>query len=140
MILSAGIVPVRREKKAWKFLFLRAYRNWDFPKGVVESDEDPLDAAKRETAEETSITDLEFRWGHVYHETEPYSNGKKVARYYIAETQTSRVVFSVNPEIGRPEHHEYRWVDYRELMDLAPKRLSNIVAWAGEVVQKGGRP
>ena len=63
MILSAGIVPVRRYQKEWRFLLLRAFRNWDFPKGVVESGEDPLDAAKREVAEETGIEDLNFRWG-----------------------------------------------------------------------------
>jgi hypothetical protein len=47
MIFSAGVVVVRREEGRWKHLFLRAYRNRDFPKGVVEPGEDPLDAAKR---------------------------------------------------------------------------------------------
>ncbi len=52
--LSAGVVVVRRENGRWRLLVLRAYRNWDFPKGTVEPDEAPLDAAVRETAEETS--------------------------------------------------------------------------------------
>lgn len=137
MILSSGIVIVRQEENRWKYLFLRAYRNWDFPKGIVEPDEDPLEAAKREVKEETGLTDLNFQWGDIHKETEPYSGGKKVARYYIAESKTSRVVFSVNPEIGRPEHHEYRWVDFRELRDLTPDRLAGIVEWAGSVVGDG---
>jgi len=134
MILSAGIVLVRRQDREWKYLFLRAFRNWDFPKGIVESGEDPLDTAKREVAEEAGISDLHFRWGHIYRETEPYSGGTKVARYYIAETHSSRVVFSVNPELGRPEHHEYRWLAYKEIRDLAPTRLRDIVEWAKSVV------
>lgn len=132
MIFSAGIVLVRWDEDEWKFLFLRAFRNWDFPKGVVESGEDPLKAAKREVQEETGIQDLQFRWGYAYQETEPYSGGKKVARYYLAQTRSSKVVFSINPEIGRPEHHEYRWVSYPELKELAPARLQPVVQWAGE--------
>lgn len=134
MILSAGIVLVRRDKSEWKFLFLRAYGNWDFPKGVVESGENPLDAAKREVAEEAGIRDPHFRWGYDYKETTPYSGGKKVARYFIAETGTSRVVFSINPQIGRPEHHEYRWLSIHELKERAPERLKPIVEWAAEIV------
>ena len=71
MILSAGIVIVRRQEKEWKFLFLRAYRNWDFPKGIVETGEDPLETAKREVAEETGLSDLNFRWGHIYRGPSP---------------------------------------------------------------------
>ena len=56
MILSAGIVVVRKEKQEWKYLFLRAYRNWDFPKGLVEPSEDPIDTAKREVQEEAGGT------------------------------------------------------------------------------------
>ena len=52
---------VRRH--GWLFLMLRAYRNWDFPKGLVESGEDPLAAARREVQEETLIEDLHFDWG-----------------------------------------------------------------------------
>jgi 8-oxo-dGTP pyrophosphatase MutT (NUDIX family) len=134
MVLSAGIIPVRRENQEWTFLFLRAFRNWDFPKGIVEAGEDPLDAAQRELREETGIGDLHFRWGDIYRETAPYSGGKKVARYYIAETNTTEVVFSVNPEIGRPEHHEYRWLTCDELKRLSPDRLKDIVEWAKRVV------
>jgi bis(5'-nucleosidyl)-tetraphosphatase len=139
MVLSAGIIPVRRQEKTWKYLFLRAFRNWDFPKGVVEPGEDPLDAAKREVREETGISDLRFCWGHIYRETRPYSGGKKVARYYVAETRTLQVVFSVNPEIGRPEHHEYRWLTYGELKELAPQRLRDIITWVGTVIDSRPR-
>ncbi len=134
MILSAGIVLVREERGTWKYLFLRAYRNWDFPKGIVEPGENPLEAAKREVKEETGISDLDFRWGPIYRETEPYSGGKKIARYYVAETRAGQVVFSVNPQIGRPEHHEYRWLTYPEIRELAPERLKDIIEWANRTI------
>ncbi|MBS3819260.1 NUDIX domain-containing protein, partial [bacterium] len=119
----------------WKYLFLRAYRNWDFPKGEGKLQEDPLKTAQREVKEETGISDLKFNWGKIYKETEPYRKGKKIARYYIAETSHSKVTFSINPEIGRPEHHEYRWLSYEQLNKLAPSRLKPIIEWAHDVVE-----
>src|SRR5215813_1623684 len=97
--LSAGVVVVRNHNGTWLFLMLRAYRNWDFPKGLVEPGEEPFDAATREVQEETLIEDLEFKWGEVYRETAPYSHNK-VARYYVAETSTEAVTLPVRPELG----------------------------------------
>lgn len=136
MVLSAGIAIVRNEEKTWKYLFLRAYKNWDFPKGEVEPGEDALQTAEREAREETGITDLKFNWGTVYKETAPYRNGRKIARYYVAETTQSQVKFSINPEIGMPEHHEYRWLSYEEIKRLAPERLSPIIEWANGVIER----
>lgn len=136
MILSAGIVVVRKETKEWKYLFLRAYKNWDFPKGIVESTEAPIETAKREVKEEAGITDLNFRWGDIFKETLPYSGGKKIARYYIAETSQSTVTFSVNPELGKPEHHEYRWLSYDEIKKLSPKRLLTTIEWANSLINQ----
>jgi 8-oxo-dGTP pyrophosphatase MutT (NUDIX family) len=135
MMTSAGIIVVRRETDDWKYLFLRAFRNWDFPKGEVQADEAPLDAAVRETREETGITDLQFCWGQGFKETEPYNRGKKIARYYVAATSQPEVVFSVNPEIGASEHHEYRWLSYSELEKLASPRLLPVIRWARSVVE-----
>ncbi len=127
--LAAGIVVVRQGPEGLRVLALRAYRNWDFPKGLVEAGEAPLAAARRETAEETGIVDLEFAWGHEYAETEPYA-GNKVARYYVARTRSERVTLGPNPEIGRPEHHEYRWLAPAAAARLLPPRLQPILAWA----------
>jgi bis(5'-nucleosidyl)-tetraphosphatase len=134
MILSAGIVVVRKEEDGWKYLFLRAFRNWDFPKGEMEPGESPLQAAVRETREETGITDLRFRWGEVFKETEPYNRRTKVARYYVAQTSEDQVVFAVNPQIGGPEHHEHRWLTYPELEKRSPPRLLPVIRWARGVV------
>lgn len=129
--LSAGVVVMRGMDAQRRYLLLRSYRNWDFPKGVVEAGEDPLQAAIREVEEETAITDLVFAWGHEYRETAPYGRGK-VARYYLAKTKQSDVRLPVNPELGRAEHEEYRWVDYPAAHKLLPARLQIILEWAAQ--------
>lgn len=126
---SAGMVVLRRFDGTWRCLMLRAYRNWDFPKGEVEPGETPLDTARREVQEETSLTALDLRWGEVFCETAPYRGGK-VARYYLAESSHGDVSLPVSAELGRPEHHEYRWVSFDDARKLAPPRLQSIVAWA----------
>jgi 8-oxo-dGTP pyrophosphatase MutT (NUDIX family) len=108
---------------------LRAYRNWDFPKGMVESGEAPLAAARREVLEESTIADLDFIAGEDYVETGPYSRNK-VARYYLAQTLTSEVSLPVNPELGTPEHHEWRWVELDEARNMVSPRLQPVLDWA----------
>jgi bis(5'-nucleosidyl)-tetraphosphatase len=126
---SAGFVVVRETPQGVRFLLLRAFKLWDFPKGMVEPNETQLAAATRETREETGIDDLELAWGEAYAETAPYG-ANKIARYYLGRTATERVVLHVNPALGRPEHHEYRWVDLAQARALLPPRLHGIIAWA----------
>lgn len=127
--LSAGVVVVRRDAEGWRFLLLRAYRSWDFPKGMVEAGEEPHAAARREVREESDIGDLEFTWGEAYRDTGPYTRNK-IARYYLAQTRTEQVKLPVNPDIGAPEHHEWRWVDFDEAITLVSPRVAPVVEWA----------
>jgi 8-oxo-dGTP pyrophosphatase MutT (NUDIX family) len=127
--LSAGVVVVRDTSEGWRFLLLRAFTHWDFPKGMVEAGEEPLKAAVREVKEETLIEDLDFAWGEDFVETGPYSRGK-IARYYLARTSTIEVSLPVIEELGRPEHNEFRWVDEHEALKLVSPRVEPIVNWA----------
>lgn len=136
-VLSAGVVVVRSEESRWRYLALRAYHYWDFPKGIVEQGEDPLQAAVREVEEETGITDLIFAWGHDFRETPPYGPGK-VARYYVAQTHQTEIVLPISPELGHPEHQEYRWVDYEAARALMAPRLVPILDWAHALVSRQG--
>jgi 8-oxo-dGTP pyrophosphatase MutT (NUDIX family) len=129
--LSAGVVVVRREGDDWRYLLLRAFNHWDFPKGMVEQGEEPLAAAVREVHEESLIEDLEFAWGDASTQPGPYSGGK-VARYYLAKTRQTDVTLPFNPLIGRPEHSEYRWVDYDEALQLVSPRVKPVVRWAAQ--------
>lgn len=133
--LSAGVVVVRAEAGKWMYLMLRVYSYWDFPKGIVEAGEVPIEAARREVEEETGIKDLDFHWGYDYRETEPYNKGK-VARYYLAETGTKDVYLPVNPYIGRPEHEEYRWVTYEKALALAALRIKHVLEWVKGILEE----
>lgn len=115
----------------YRFLLLRVYRYWDFPKGRVEPGELPLEAAKREVEEETTLRDLQFPWGYEYRETPPYGRGK-VARYYVAQSPAGDVALPVNPALGRAEHHEFRWLAYATAHALLNARLQPILEWASQ--------
>ena len=111
--LSCGIVLARPTEDGHRTLLLRAWHHWDFPKGLMEDGESPLEAAQREVEEETGIDKLAFDWGDRFLETGPYSRGK-TARYYLASTDQGDVVMGLSPETGEPEHHEWRWVSFDE--------------------------
>jgi 8-oxo-dGTP pyrophosphatase MutT (NUDIX family) len=132
--LSSGVVVVNGAGSQRQLLLLRAYKNWDFPKGLVEAGEEPFAAALREVREETTLQHLVFDWGQDYVETGPYNKGK-VARYYIARSDEREVSLPVNPNIGMPEHHEARWVTYAEALLMVTSRLIPVVQWARTVTK-----
>jgi 8-oxo-dGTP pyrophosphatase MutT (NUDIX family) len=130
---AAGAVIFRRSDRGIRLLVLRAYKNWDFPKGLIEPGEDALAAARREVLEETGLAELAYPFGDEFKETLPYS-GNKVARYYLAETDAEKIELPVSPELGRPEHHEYRWISFDEAEDLLPPRLGVVLEWAKKTI------
>jgi 8-oxo-dGTP pyrophosphatase MutT (NUDIX family) len=128
---AAGIVVIRDSNQGRRYLLLRAYRNWDLPKGRLEDGESPLEAALRETREETGLDDLEFAWGQEHIDTEPYAGGK-IVRFYVARTSSDEVSLPVNPLLGRAEHHEYRWLPLDSALALTVPRLQRVLRWAAE--------
>lgn len=128
-VLSCGAVVLRETQAGWRLLLLRAFTHWDFPKGLMEAGEEPLQAALREVREETSLDDLAFPWGEDFLETGPYSRGK-TARYYLAVTKRSDVAILPNPETGRPEHSEFRWCSFTEARRITAPRVRDVLAWA----------
>jgi 8-oxo-dGTP pyrophosphatase MutT (NUDIX family) len=134
--MSAGVVIVSLVHRKLQFLLLRAYRNWDFPKGLVETGEEPIEAAVREVREETTLDDISFDWGTVFMDTGPYNKGK-ISRYYIARSKETNVLLPVNPELGFPEHHEARWVNYAQALVMVSPRLLPVVRWAYAIINHG---
>lgn len=132
-IVSAGIVPVRIVNEEPLFLMLRARTFWDFPKGRKEKGESDLETAVRETMEEASIPPdrITFPWGKDCIETEPYRKKKdKVGRYFVGLTDFTDIDLPVNPELGRAEHEEFKWVTYEEAKEMTNTRIGSVVDWA----------
>ncbi len=130
--LSAGVVVVNGVRP--NVLLLRAYRNWDFPKGLVEPGEQPIDAAVREVREETTLDNLSFDWGLNFTETVPYNKGK-IARYYLARSAETAVMLPINPQLGMPEHHEARWLTFDDALERVAPRLVPVLHWARDVIR-----
>ena len=138
--LSAGAVPFRIRDTKCEFLLLRSFKYWDFPKGAVEKDEDPWEAAMREVFEETNLKNFSRPFDEVFFETKPYGKSK-VARYYIIKIdEPYDVKLFPNPVTGIIEHHEFRWVEYRKAKRIVVPRVLEVLNWANELIQNGAFP
>ena len=121
-------------------LCVRAYANWDFPKGQLEEGESHVQAAVREVEEEVSLlhgSDYILSGRPAGATTYGKGSRQKTATYYIGQRMSDATPFlPVNPELGKPENDEYRWVPLSELQALMPPRLKSIcnaiVRWTGE--------
>ena len=139
MIQSAGIIVIDRSKKEPSILCVRAYSNWDFPKGQLDPGETHIEAAIRELEEETTLTLSDISLIGLTTPSVTYGSGKrkKTATYFLADRTSNTVPFlPVNPELGKPENDEYRWVSASEIEKLLPNRLrpvvSYVLGWIGD--------
>ncbi len=116
---SAGGVVYRMQDGRPLYLLIRdSYRNWGFPKGHLETGEQPVAAALREVAEETGLDELDVRgdidvidWyfrfrGRLIH---------KVCHFFLMETTTARTCPQRAEGIS-----DCRWVPF----DAAEGRIS----------------
>jgi bis(5'-nucleosidyl)-tetraphosphatase len=137
-ILSAGLVIVHHDGSRFRFLVLRAYRGWDFPKAPVSGAEDPLRVATRAARDATGIEELDLNWGDEHRETVPHEDGS-VSRYYIAQSKTMDVELSVPADAGSADDYEFRWVTADEAEDVLPPRLGIVLDWAVRMLLSGTR-
>ena len=91
--------------------------HWDFPKGHIESGEDPEETAKRELQEETGISEMRLVDGYMqtlrYFFRQKGIGIFKVVIFFLAETTQSEVTLSA-------EHVGFDWLPY----DAALARLT----------------
>ncbi len=119
----AGVIIFRKSEGKLFYLLLHYPRGsrrpkpyWDFPKGHIEKGEKPTMTARRETTEETGLTDISFIKG--FEEKIKYFfefKSKTILKFvvfYLAETKTKRVKIS-------KEHIGYKWL----LFEKALKQL-----------------
>ncbi|MBI2035230.1 MAG: NUDIX domain-containing protein [Candidatus Liptonbacteria bacterium] len=96
--ITAGVVVFRRTQEGPKFLLLYHRGSyWNFPKGHLEREERSLDAALRETCEETGLkrSDMRILGGFKEHERFHFRRGKetvfKIVIMYLAETKEANI-------------------------------------------------
>ena len=96
-----------------RWLLLRGHRSheWGFPKGHQDPGETLLQAALRETAEETGIGLLAITGPPMLLSYQVPSGRAKTVAYFPAVTSASEVVLS-------QEHQEFRWVTDAEVAPL----------------------
>ncbi len=109
---SAGAILYN--EKTRKFLLLKRVNNpfWEFPKGHIEKDEAPSETLKREITEETGIKKVHIikEIDKIYFSIKKENLIKKrIIIYYLVKTKDEFVNLS-------PEHSEYLWVDYKDVL------------------------
>lgn len=110
---SAGIIVYRVDENNKRTYLLLQYpgKYWDFPKGKLEYNEKWIDAALRETKEETGLYDLmiekDFEYSYVYMFNDFKGNKiEKKVMFFIGKTNNyDNVTLSY-------EHVDYLWLPY----------------------------
>ena len=114
---SCGIVPVYQGDTRTEFLIIHQTNDiWGFPKGGEEAGESEVDTARRELAEETNITDVEFlantkiyeRYDAIYPDGQSYH--KEVA-YFVGIVSNQAVT------LQEEEVQDYAWLPYEEALE-----------------------
>ena len=116
---SAGVIIARaRNTTRIRYLLLHYGRgHWGFPKGNIEAEESAIQAAVRETEEETGLNNLTvingFREKIEYHYRRSQKLVHKEVVYFLAETtaQEDTVLLSY-------EHSGFKWVEFNEALKL----------------------
>ena len=132
---SAGFVVYQMQQGARRYLLLRHREDghWAFPKGRIERGEEPEQAARRETREETGIEKLKvipnFRTESRYRFKRGDRPIEKSVVYFLAESAGTEVRLS-------HEHSDSMWLgpvearrvlafsEGRRVLDQAEARLS----------------
>ena len=130
---GAGIVVVRNFPNGLKVLALQKHDGtMDIPKGVIDENEFPLEAALRECEEEASITQLDFKWGlnHI-------ANSELTC--YVAYTDQDAHI-QRNPHTGIIEHSAAHWVDWNNILSNTESFLVPCLLWAKGVIENGTSP
>jgi 8-oxo-dGTP pyrophosphatase MutT (NUDIX family) len=144
--VSAGGVVYRREPSgAVRYLLIRdPYAHWGLPKGHLEDDETPAEAALRETTEETGLEQLQIKGPIRVIDWHFRFRGRSIHKYchfFLMESPDGDCA---------PQHAEgitdFRWLPLDEaLATLSYDNARGVLKRAGEMVRTlvavgAGRP
>lgn len=129
--ISYGVVPIIKEGDTWRVLVVHqiSYRGddfWIFPKGHAEEGEIPLEAARRELAEETGIADvvisdespITIQYSFIHEGVRI----EKTVQYFIGYCHNQTIHISQPHEIK-----EIRWCSFSEAEELLTHQNSKDV-------------
>lgn len=124
--ISAGVIVFRRTKEGPVFLVLyNGGDYWNFPKGKIEESERSIEAAIRETCEETGIDAGDMRLIRDFRTQEHFTfrrDRRTIAKtiiFYLAETRKMRVRLAEKTYGER--HQGYGWFPYKEAVRILGK-------------------
>jgi len=133
--ISAGIIIFRKEKNKIKFLLLEKLSGlFEFPKGLIEKNEDPKNTALREAKEEAGIKKIKIIDG--FKETVKYVynfKGKKIFKivvFYLGKTREKQIKTSF-------EHLKGNWYEFEEAEKLLKfKNYKDLLKKAKKFIEK----
>ena len=126
---SAGVIPYRvGGDRSLSYLVLHSatVRNprakWEFPKGGIEGEETPRQAAAREFFEETNLSSWAFRDGFEQSLSYTYiRRGRKVLKtvtYYVVEVLDDATLARSIEHVEDPFGHWYHWGSFDQINRL----------------------
>lgn len=112
---SSGMIVYKGDPSQPEFLFLTRKEGFlDFPKGHIESGENEVQSAIRETSEETGlelVPDTSFRYRQIYWYRRGGEKIKKTVIMFLGQASPdSSVQISF-------EHQGFRWLSFDEAME-----------------------
>ena len=124
--ISAGIIVYRKTPQGLRFLLLyHGGRYWNFPKGHIEKEEKSLEAAIRETVEESGLKRNDLKIDNIFKAYEKFTFFKdkqrvfKTVIFYLAETRNRDIRIS-------HEHEGFGWFSYKEAINLLSKYKDSV--------------
>lgn len=139
---AGGVVFRRSETGGIDVLVIKdSYDSWAFPKGRIEKGETPVQAARRETLEETNLADLTLvrPLGHsefwfVDRFEQPGQKVHKFIDHFLFEALAGAIA---QPE-GKERVKEVRWIPLAELQQTVHyETLQPIVERVVQVLDNG---
>lgn len=128
-VRAAGMLLVSLHPHV-QFLLLRHPNRWDLPKGHCDGDETFLEAALRETEEETGIAarDIEVDGRFVFEVVYPVTYRRtgdrvflKTVRYFLGYLQSI-------PELRLTEHDDSRWFPWNPPHQIQAQTIDPLLA------------